>query len=213
MTTFDDTAPVIQALGETQVGGGLSWFDRIENYRRVFGREPYLTFVDGERPWLYGVWLQGSYARNARYHGAFPGDFLRRVAALFPDLLGAVLHLFSGMVDLSLMPGATLDIRSELDPTYCVDAETCQGVPLERFRLVLADPPYAPADAAEYGTRMVVPGRVMTALERLLPGAYVVWLDERVPCYSKAAFVHEGIIGLSTSAGHRFRVISIFRRI
>ena len=38
-------------------------------------------------------------------------------------------------------------------------------------------------------------------------------LDERVPRYSKAAFVHEGIIGLSTSAGHRFRVVSIFRRI
>jgi hypothetical protein len=53
----------------------------------------------------------------------------------------------------------------------------------------------------------------MTALEGLRSGAHVVWLEERVPLSSKAAFVHEGIIGLSTSAGHRFRVLTVFRRI
>jgi hypothetical protein len=85
-------------------------------------------------------------------------------------------------------------------------------VSLASYDLAVCDPPYAEADALKYGVKMVVPSRVMTALERLPLGAYVVWLDERVPRYSKAAFVHEGIIGLSTSAGHRFRVISIFRR-
>jgi hypothetical protein len=83
---------------------------------------------------------------------------------------------------------------------------------LGEYDLVLADPPYTSADAAEYGTPMVVPGRVMKALAGLPVGARVVWLDERVPTYSRDAWVHEGIIGLSTSAGHRFRVISIFRR-
>ena len=42
--------------------------------------------------------------------------------------------------------------------------------------LVVAGPPYTPADATEYGTEMVVSGRVMSALERLRPVSYVVWL-------------------------------------
>lgn len=104
----------------------LRWPDRIENYRRVFKREPYLTFVDGERPWLYGVWLQGSYARNSDHHGAYPGDLLRRYDAMFPDRRN-VLHLFAGKVDTLTFPGDTLDIDPKLGPTYCVDAETCEG--------------------------------------------------------------------------------------
>ena len=197
---------------------GMSWPERIENYHVVLKREPFLTYVDGVRPWVHGYWRLGCFARTREaravdYHGAYPGDYLRRIAALFPDHR-RVLHLFSGMTDLKRMPGDTLDIRSELNPTYCVNAETMPGVPLERYDLVLADPPYTREDAAKYGdTPMVVPGRVMTALERLVSGAYVVWLDEREPTVSKAAFVHEGLIGLSTSAGHRCRQISIFRRV
>jgi hypothetical protein len=196
----------------------MNWPDRIEHYREVFEREPFLTHVGGERPWLYGYWRLGSFARAkaaraADYHGAYPGDYLRRIAALFPERR-RVLHVFSGMVDLKAMPGDTLDIRPELEPTWCADAETMAAVPLERYDLVLADPPYSAADAAKYSEApMIVPARVMTALERLASGAYVVWLDEREPGVSKAAFVHEGIIGLSTSAGHRCRQISIFRRV
>jgi hypothetical protein len=190
-----------------------TWQRRIDNYRHEFNRESFLTFIDGERPWLYGVWLQADFRRNAPdLHGSYPGDYLRRIDALFPDKTHT-LHVFSGKVDLTRMPGDTLDIRAELGPTYCVNAETCEGVPLERYDLAVADPPYALADAEKYGTKLPVASRVMTALERLPVGAHVVWLDERVPGYRRKAFIHEGIIGLSTSAGHRFRVISIFRRV
>ncbi len=108
---------------------------------------------------------------------------------------------------LAILPGDTLYIRQELQPPFCVDARTMQDVPLERYDLVVADASYTPADAP-----MPVPGRVMRALVRLPINAHVVWLDERVLRVAKTAFMHEGIIGLSTSAGHRFRVVSIFRR-
>ena len=176
-------------------------------------REPYLAFTEGPpRPWLYGVWLQNDYAVRSGYYGGYPGDYLKRIRALFPDKC-RVLHVFAGKVDLSILPGDTLDLRAELAPTFCTDAQTMHGVPLDRYDLAVCDPPYTPADATQYGTPMPVAGRVMTALEGLRPGAHVVWLDERVPRSSRAALVHEGIIGLSTSAGHRFRVVSVFRRV
>jgi hypothetical protein len=204
MAPFDDDQPR---------PGTLTWPERIENYRAVLNREPYLTFTgDPPRPWLFGVWLQNDYAVRSGYYGGYPGDYPKRIRALFPDKR-RILHVFAGKVDLSIMPGDTLDLRADLAPTFCTDAQTMQGVPLDQYDLAVCDPPYTPADAVKYDTPMPVAGRVMRALEGLRSGAHVVWLDERVPRSSKAAFVHEGIVGLSTSAGHRFRVVSIFRRV
>jgi hypothetical protein len=196
----------------TEAGSSLTWPQRIENYRKTLNREPFLTFTAGERPWLYGVWLQNDYAVRSGYYGGFPGDLAKRYRALFPDKR-RILHVFAGMVNLDVLPGDTLDIRPELNPTYCVNAETCAGVPLDQYDLAICDPPYSEADAAHYGTKMPVAGRVMLALEALPVGAHVVWLDERTPRFRKAAFHFEGIIGLSTSAGHRYRATTIFRRL
>jgi hypothetical protein len=193
-------------------GAPLDWPARIANYGKVMQREPFLTFAGEPRPWLYGVWLQNDYRVRSGYYGGYPGDYLKRIAALFPDRR-RTLHLFSGKVNVEQLSGDTCDINPALQPTFVDNAETLERVPLEQYDLVLADPPYGPADAAKYGTPMPVAGRVMRALERLPADAYVVWLDERVPRSSKAAFAHDGIIGLSTSAGHRFRVVSVFRRL
>jgi hypothetical protein len=200
-------------------GAKLTWPQRIESYRRAFPhRDSYLTYIGGERPWLHGYWRLGYFARSkaareANFHGAYPGDYLPRIRAVFPECR-RILHACSGMVDLKVMPGDTLDINPARNPTYCVNAETMQGVPLETYDLVLVDPPYTEADAAKYGVKLLVAARVMKTLERLSSGAYVVWLDEREPAgWSKEAFVLEGIVGLSTSAGHRCRQISIFRRV
>jgi hypothetical protein len=207
MTTFDATPTPPPAPA-----GCLPWPARIAHYRKVTGREPFLTYAGSPRPWLYGVWLQNDYAVRSGYYGGYPGDYLKRICALFPDKR-RVLHVFSGKVDLAVLPGDTLDLSPSTTPTFCVDAQTMPGVPLGEYDLALADPPYTPADAAKYGTPMPVAGRVMRALEGLPVGAHVVWLDERVPRSSKAAFEHQGVVGLSTSAGHRFRVVSIFCRV
>jgi hypothetical protein len=103
----------------------LSWPERIENYRREIGI-PYLGYENG---WTYGTWFMGnSYEKRNDYYGGFQGNFLKRIAALFPDRK-RVLHLFAGKVDIATFPGDTLDIRPDLNPTFCVNAETCEGVP------------------------------------------------------------------------------------
>jgi hypothetical protein len=125
-----------------------------------------------------------------------------------------VLHLFAGRVDLDRFPGDTLDIRHELKPTYCVNAETCDGVPLADYDFVLADPPYSASDAERYGTIMVNRNKVVARLAAgLQPGAYVAWLDQVYPMFSKAALKPEAVIGIVGSTNHRFRVLSVFRRI
>src|SRR6185312_13170757 len=135
-----------------------------------------------------------------------------RVKALFPDKK-RVLHLFSGMVDTSAFPGETVDINGALNPTYIDDAQTLLSVPLERYDLVLADPPYSIEDAERYQTSMVKRNVVMRALERLPIGAHVVWLDQVKPMYRKAAFAVAGQIGMSKSTNHRFRHVLIFERV
>jgi 16S rRNA G966 N2-methylase RsmD len=114
---------------------------------------------------------------------------------------------------LAVLPGDTVDINPELSPTYVDDAQTLERVPLETYDLVLADPPYSIEDAERYQTTMVKRNSVMRALQRLSPGAHVVWLDQVLPLYRKDSFTQEAVIGMVKSTNHRFRVVTIFRRI
>jgi hypothetical protein len=190
--------------------GTITWPDRIENYRRQIGT-PYLGYENG---WTYGTWFIGnSYQKRSDYYGGFQGNFLKRIAALFPDRR-KVLHLFSGKVDLHAFPGDTLDIRPELEPTFCVNAETCQDVPLHLYDFVLADPPYSQSDAERYGTILVNRNKVVATLAAgLQPGAYIAWLDQVYPMFAKVALKPEAVIGIVGSTNHRFRVLTVFRRI
>jgi hypothetical protein len=115
---------------------------------------------------VVGTWIMGnSYHVRSGYYGGY----LRRIRALFPDKR-RVLHLFSGMVDLKALPGDTVDINAELEPTYVDDAQRLEGVPLDAYDLVLADPRYSVEDAERYQTSMVKRNRVMRALQRVRPG-------------------------------------------
>lgn len=188
----------------------MHWRDRINNYGQETGF-PECLFVgpDGR---VVGTWIMGNdYRVKSRYYGGYPAGYLRRIRALFPDKR-RVLHLFSGRVDLASFPGDTVDINPECRPTYVDDAQTLVRVPLERYDLVLADPPYSVEDADHYQTTMIKRNVVMRALQRLSPGAHVVWLDQVLPMYRKDAFDQEAVIGMVKSTNHRFRVITIFRR-
>jgi hypothetical protein len=194
----------------TGASDGLSWPERIENYRRCIGT-PYLGHENG---WTYGTWFVGnSYQKKADYYGGFQGNFLKRIDALFPDRR-RVLHLFAGRVDIAAFPGDTLDSNAALQPTYCVNAETCEGVPLHLYDFVLADPPYSESDAQRYGTSLVNRHKVVATLATDLPsGAYLVWLDQVYPMFSKTALKPEAVIGMVGSTNHRFRVLTVFRRV
>ena len=185
--------------------------DRIDNYVRET-RFPRSLFVseDGR---IVGTWIMGNdYRVASAYYGGYPAGYLRRIRALFPDKQ-RVLHLFSGKVDLRALPGDTVDINAELKPTYVDDAQRLERVPLASYDLVLADPPYSVEDAERYQTTMIKRNTVMSALRGVSAGTHVVWLDQVLPMYRKDAFAIDGVIGMVKSTNHRFRVVTIFRKL
>jgi len=77
---------------------------------------------------------------------------------------GCNLYLFSWMVDVPQFPGDTCDINPDRKPTYVADAHTLEGVPVEEYDLILADPPYSAEDADHYGTPLVSRNKVVEVL-------------------------------------------------
>lgn len=190
----------------------MDWPARIANYDRVTGF-PHSLFVAGDGR-VVGTWIMGNdYRVKSAYYGGYPAGYLRRVAALFPDRK-RVLHVFSGKVDVSAMPGDTVDLNPDLQPTWIADAHDLKSVPLEHYDLVLADPPYSIEDAERYQTTMVKRNVVMRSLAAGLgAGARVVWLDQVLPMYRKDQWAIEAVIGMVKSTNHRFRVTTVFRRL
>jgi hypothetical protein len=189
----------------------LSWQARIDAYLKAT-KFPRSLFI-GEDGRVVGTWIMGNdYRVKTGYYGGYPAGYLRRIKSLFPDKR-RVLHLFSGRVDQSVFPGDTVDINPELSPTYVDDAQKLQGVPLADYDLVLADPPYSVEDCERYQTTMIKRNTVMSALGGLSPSAHVVWLDQVLPMYRKDTFSIEAVIGMVKSTNHRFRVVTIFKRI
>lgn len=184
---------------------------RIDNYVREtkFPRSLFLS-EDGR---IVGTWIMGNdYRVKSAYYGGYPAGYLRRVRALFPDKRH-VLHLFSGKVDVSALPGDTVDVNGKLSPTYIDDAQSLETVPLERYDLILADPPYSIEDAERYQTTMIKRNLVLRALQRTSPGTHIVWLDQVLPMYRKDAFSIDAVIGMVKSTNHRFRIVTVFRRL
>ena len=190
----------------------LSPLERIENYRRIFKGPAYLLY-EPETDWIVGHWEIGnSYKKANGYHGGLQGNFLKRIDALYPDRQ-RVLHLFTGMVDTTAFPGDTLDIRPDLGPTYCRNAETCEGMPLHLYDFILADPPYTREDAAKYGTRMPCSRKVMATLAAgVRPATRIAWLDQRKPIYRKREWKLDTIIGITGSTNHILRALFVFTR-
>ncbi len=189
----------------------MRWDERIESYVAKTGFPKSLFVSEDGR--VVGTWIMGNdYRVKSAYYGGYPAGYLRRVRALFPDKR-RVLHLFSGKVDLTALPGDTVDINADLAPTYVDDAQTLRNVPLETYDLILADPPYSIEDAERYQTTMIKRNAVMRALQGVSAGTHIVWLDQVLPMYRKDAFAIDAVIGMVKSTNHRFRVMTIFRRL
>jgi hypothetical protein len=188
----------------------MDWEDRIANYVRATGFPRSLFLSEDGR--VVGTWIMGNdYRVKSEYYGGYPAGYLRRIRALFPDKQ-RVLHIFSGKVDLTTLPGDTVDINASLSPTYVDDAQRLERVPLESYDLVLADPPYSIEDAERYHSTMIKRNVVLRALQRVSAECHIVWLDQVLPMYRKDAFAIDAVIGMVKSTNHRFRVVTIFRR-
>lgn len=184
---------------------------RIDNYVKET-KFPRSLFIS-EDSRIVGTWIMGNdYRVQSSYYGGYPAGYLKRIRSLFPDKQ-KVLHIFSGKVDLSTLPGDTVDIHAELNPTFVDDAQTLNNVPLEAYDLILADPPYSIEDVVRYQTTMIKRNVVMRALQKVKPNTHIVWLDQVLPMYRKEAFAIDAVIGMVKSTNHRFRVVTIFRRL
>ena len=173
---------------------------------------PESLYVGGDGR-LLGIWIMGNnYHVKSGYYGGYPAGYLKRIKALFPDKQN-VLHLFSGKVDQSAMPGDTVDLDPAVEPTYLDDAQRLESVPVHQYDLILADPPYSVEDCDHYQPTMVRRNLVMKSLaQKATAGTHVVWLDQVLPMYRKADWRIVGLIGMVKSTNHRFRVITIFEK-
>jgi hypothetical protein len=184
---------------------------RIDNYV-LQTKYPRSLFVSEDKR-IVGTWIMGNaYGVKSGYYGGYPHGYLKRIKALFPDK-HSCLHVFSGKVDQSAWVGDTVDLNSEMDPTYLDDAQELKNVPLEHYDIILADPPYSVEDAEHYKPTMVKRNKVMSALARVKIGTHVVWLDQVLPMYRKDQWSIIGVIGMVKSTNHRFRIITIFEKI
>lgn len=190
----------------------MDWVERIESYTVNSGFPGSLFIADDGR--AVGTWIMGNdYRVKSGYHGGYPNTYLRRVRSLFPDK-ERCLHLFAGKVDTAIWPGDTFDLNPDLNPTYCGNAEELRGDVFAQYDIVLADPPYSGEDADKYGVPMVNRNKVVNALaDCMQTGAHLVWLDQVLPMYRKDEFALEAAIGVWRSTNHRFRGVSIFKRL
>ena len=198
-------------MATTLFGGDtVSAQDRLLAYARL--PFPQSLYVGGDGR-LLGMWIMGNnYAVKSGYYGGYPAGYLRRIKALFPEKR-KVLHIFSGRVDQSAMPGDTVDLDPSMEPTYLDDAQTLESVPVGDYDLILADPPYSVEDADHYKPTMVKRNLVMRALgAKAVAGTHVVWLDQVLPMYRKDQWAMVGVIGMVKSTNHRFRVVVIFEK-
>lgn len=185
--------------------------ERINSYVEKTGY-PKSIFV-GDDGRIVGTWIMGNnYRVLSGYYGGYPHGYLKRIRALFPEKKNA-LHVFSGRVDQSAWPGDTVDLNADVEPTFIDDAQSLESVPLVNYDIILADPPYSVEDAEHYVPTMVKRNKVMAALAGVLQGTHVVWLDQVLPMYRKDQWSLDGVIGMVKSTNHRFRVISIFKRL
>jgi len=187
----------------------------IENYNKNRGIYSPLVAHNGM---VCGFWMTGQDYRNkSGYYGAYPPNYLKRIAMLFPESK-ILMHLFSGKTELGIFKSAneiTVDCNPELEPKVLCDAENLtEKFDEKTFDLILADPPYN-ENHVKYGTKKVNKRKVIKECAKLLiKGGHLVWLDTSIPIWSKAdGWKLVGTIGLVQSTNHACRVVAIFEKV
>lgn len=166
------------------------------------------TIVD--KGWIYGVWYCGTAFQKAKYYGQYPQTFVKRIRAMFPE--ERMLHLCCGMCHID--NAVNVDIQPLPEADIIGNAEGPLDLPTEFFDVILIDPPYSQEDATRYGVRRLVrPAKVMAEAKRLLvPGGWLLWLDEKYPTFRRRDWNLRGLIAIVLGAGRRTRILSMFQK-
>jgi hypothetical protein len=200
------------------------------HYSAAFPDRPPMV---GTAEWLTGTWAIGACWKNPNpLYGAYPRGYLQRVHAMFPEAQ-RILHAFSGGLRIedaravaNRRSDALCDGPGSIElvdlcgpdqgryPTWQGDVLAMPAEWAGRFDLVLADPPYSPADAAKYGTKMPRRQDVTAALCRVTRvGGVLVWLDVCWPMHRKDQWRTFGHVGVVRSTNHRVRLASMFEAV
>lgn len=176
----------------------------VRNVNRL--KYPPTVYAQG---WIYGVWYCSTSFQKARWYGAYPATFVKRVRAMFPDQ--RFLHLCCGGCKIENAVNVDLNPKAESD--LCADVER---LPFTNgsFGMVLIDPPYSELDAQRYKVpRLINTRKTMREAQRVLrSGGYLLWLDEKYPSYRRGDWQLVGLIGIVTGFERRARVLSIFQK-
>lgn len=178
-------------------------------HNEAFPKYPPLIHKKG---WLYGMWMIGNDYRNkSNFYGAYPPNILKRYDAMFNWADGNALHLFSGSLGAS-EKYTRFDLVTDTDIRG--DAHLLGDHFDNEFFVIYADPPYTKGDAEKYGTKMINRKRVLhECYKALIPGGFLVWLDQTLPMYRKIEYKLIGTIGVIRSTNHRTRTVFIFRKV
>lgn len=201
--------------------------ERARLYDNEMGeRFPGSTPHVGEDGRLQAIWLLGQDYKGSGYHGAFPPNYMARIEAMFSDAERRV-HLFSGSlpestsyvrVDSIQLAEIHADAEHISKASWCWKhrSQLCGGgcIGVLKADFIHADPPYTGEDANTYGTPMVNRNKVVQECAQVVePGGFLVWMDMVLPMYRKQEWEIYGLIGLVRSTNHRFRGVTIFRRL
>ena len=180
--------------------------ERIKNYEKTFPNYPPSLFLSNNE--IIGLWVMGNnYTTKTNLYGAYPHGYLDRIYTLFQPIKDKTLHLFSGSI--------------EDEDCDCVDFKTginaetmSEIIPNNYYSLIMADPPYSVEDCERYGCCMIKRNVVIKESYKIMEkGGILIWLDQVLPQYKKVEFDIIGRIGMVKSTNHRFRVITIFKKI
>ena len=182
--------------------------DRAKFYNSSFPKWPPLR---ADNRWIDGMWIMGNNYQTSGYYGAYPHTYLKRIISLFPDAEN-ILHLFSGNIPKGNY--TRFDIIKEYADIQGDAHKLSSYFDNKKFDLILSDPPYSVEDCEHYGCSMVKRNIVLKECYKILDdNGYIVWLDQVLPMFRKDELNMCGVIGMVKSTNHRFRVVTIFKKI
>ena len=161
--------------------------------------------------WIYGLWYCGTSFQKSIYYGQFPSTFVKRVTTAFPTDQFRFLHICSGRCHIEGAINVDIHNLPEVDLVANVERLPLQD---NRFDVCLIDPPYSEQDADRYKVKRLINSRkTMAEAKRVLvPGGWLLWLDEKYPSYRRKEWQLKGLIGIVTGFERRTRVLSMWRK-